>query len=71
MQALAAKLVHEGQRVRVPAPVRQVPHAHVSVFRKVRRVQGTGLSVQALVGGHEGLQHVQARVLHSRVAVQV
>ena len=52
---LVARLVHEGQRLRVPAPVRQAAHADVPLLRQVQRVQGARLSVQALSRGREGL----------------
>ena len=48
---LAARPVHEGQRVRLSAPVRGVAHARVSLLRKVWRVQGSRLA-QAAPRGH-------------------
>jgi hypothetical protein len=51
--------MHEGRGVRVPAPVRQGPHARLPFLPRLRRVPRARLRVQALVRRRQGVQHVR------------
>jgi hypothetical protein len=69
--ALASRPLHEGRGLRIPAPVRQGPHARLPLLPRLRRVPRARLRVQALVRRRQGVQHVRSLMPHESVDVNV